>query len=247
MSEGYLHRLPRVQPRDPGNPRAVRSSARVEHPDDPRLLASPRRHVADDVGRGAVRRGHHRPHAGCRVQPGRVRRRVLARLAGRVADHDAADGRELAGERPAVVSRASDVHLPAERGGDRRDAHRDPAAGVQVRHRHPHGTAAGGGAPGARRHGDSRAVAGGHRVPALLPGRARPPWHGAPRGVRNRAAAGVDVGHRGGPRPEQPASRREHRRRRPRHRRPGGGGGQPPDGAARRRLASRRDRRAPRR
>jgi len=31
------------------------------------------------------------------------------------------------------------------------------------------------GAPGSRRHGDPRAMAGGHRIPALLPGHSRPP------------------------------------------------------------------------
>ena len=117
------------------------------------------------------------------------------------------------------------------------------AAGLPVRHRHADGAAARGGFARARRHGDPRAVAGGHRVPALLPGHPRPPRPGPTRGVRDRAEAGVDVGHGRGPRPGQPAARREHRRHRPRHRRAGRGGGQPPDGAPRGRVAASRARR----
>ncbi len=41
----------------------VRSSARVEHPDDPRFLAPPGRDVADDVDRGPVRRRDQRADA----------------------------------------------------------------------------------------------------------------------------------------------------------------------------------------
>ena len=87
--------------------------------------------------------------------------------------------------------------------------------GLPLRRRDAHRTAARHLAPRPAIDGDPARVAGGHRVPAFLPGHPRQPSPHAPGRLRHGRQARIDVADGGGPRDEERASGRDDRRGRP--------------------------------
>ncbi len=164
--------------------RTERPAGREERPallpPDLPLLAAAGRHVADDGGRGPLPGGHHRAAAGCRPEPGGVRRCVRLRHHHRVAGHHADERLDRAGRGRGELPRPAPVRLRPGGADDGGAARRAAPSGLPG-HRRPAA------ASGRRRPSDPRrprhpaAVAGSHRLPPLSPGTAHPPPPDTPR------------------------------------------------------------------
>ena len=142
------------------------------------LLASSRGHLADDGRRRPVRSGAHRPPRGAEREPGRLRRGHGPGLDGRIADHHDALGLERPGQRRRRLPQAEALLERPQR--DRHRGHDRPRHSACLQFRRPGDHGPRSRRREARRSCDdlSRPLAGGYRVPPVLPGdphQRRPP------------------------------------------------------------------------
>ena len=227
-----------------GTWRAWHARPRPDLPAHRDVLASTRRHLADDGGRGPLPSGDHRSSGAPDRKSRRVWRRIRVRHHHRSAGHHA-DGR-LDRPRPgwSQLSRPAPLQLPPQRHADAHPVDRGPASSLWL-DRGVTGRLATRRRPaGASRAGDHAAVADRDRLSAVSAGAPHPPQPDSSRRLRHGAASGQHDGGGGGNRTATGVPGSACRGDRPGGRRRRRGAGEPPDDPAHRGGATSRRRRS---